>query len=328
MVVHAPFVQWDIIRHGGNGSTRAGVYYLQTARGERVVCAIAIPGEGNHMTYRPLDSFLEEYHALLPSSRSLEWNFRFQLAAWLDGIMYYSFLQCSEEGVGSCWHLVHASPADVVQRLPQALWQYFLPHGSTKWILVAHGYRVWPVEVVDRQFCDGWDRFRDVHKLKAGYKVIFACERRWIFHTIILDENDVEVRFHWSGAHAHHRRLHPPLDLHTSCLPSAISHEQPVLKFGHLHLPVVQLCSEFELRLKETFCEFGLEEMVIKMSHHAWSVPINDLRLDAGVFAYFLATIDLDFLSYLLVIMLPTLEFRVVVFLMAEDTERIYNWLS
>lgn len=70
---------------------------METAQGEKVVCAAAIPCEGNHMTYRPFDSFLQDYRTVLPSSRALEWNFRFQLAAWLDGIVYYSFLQYSEE---------------------------------------------------------------------------------------------------------------------------------------------------------------------------------------------------------------------------------------
>ncbi|KAI8572006.1 hypothetical protein RHMOL_Rhmol01G0165200 [Rhododendron molle] len=42
------------------------------------------------------------------------------------------------------------------------------------------------------------------------------------------------------------------------------------------------------------------------MSDHVWNVPINDLELDAEVFVKFLAALDLDFLSYLLIIMLPT----------------------
>lgn len=71
---------------------------METAQGEKVVCSAAIPCEGNHMTYRPFDSFLQDYRTVLPSSRALEWNFGFQLAAWLDGIVYYSFLQYSEEG--------------------------------------------------------------------------------------------------------------------------------------------------------------------------------------------------------------------------------------
>lgn len=143
-----------------------------------------------------------------------------------------------------------------------------------------HGYRIWPVEVIDQRFGDGWDKFRSVHQLKPGFKVIFACERKWIFHTVILDENDQEVRFHLSGPNMHCQQLHPPLGrcaamlvvcsllsgksllkvglfsnlrlcygsiccfvlagLRTSCLPSSISHEQTVLQFGHLHLPMVK----------------------------------------------------------------------------------------
>lgn len=114
-----------------------------------------------------------------------------------------------------------------------------------------------------------------MHRLRPGFKVIFACERRWIFHTVILDENDREVRFHWSGLNMHRRQLHPPqgtfahmlvlcglpeiivfgnlhlcygfihcfllLALQTSCLPSSISHEGTVLQFGHLHLLIVQI---------------------------------------------------------------------------------------
>ncbi|KAG5539975.1 hypothetical protein RHGRI_020272 [Rhododendron griersonianum] len=86
----------------------------------------------------PYDTFLEEYHAVFPLTRTLEWNFKFQLAAWLDGIVYYSFLQCSEEGVGSCWFLAHASTVNVVQ----GLGRYFLPAGSATWILIAHGYSI------------------------------------------------------------------------------------------------------------------------------------------------------------------------------------------
>ncbi|KAI8531548.1 hypothetical protein RHMOL_Rhmol11G0145100 [Rhododendron molle] len=60
--------------------------------------------------------------------------------------------------------------------------------------------------------------------------------------------------------------------MHTYCLPLAISDQQSVLKFGRLYLPALQLRSEFELRLNQTFCIFDLEEMVIKMAHCTWNV--------------------------------------------------------
>ncbi|KAG5565709.1 hypothetical protein RHGRI_001579 [Rhododendron griersonianum] len=332
MVVCAPFVRWDKITHGSDGSARAGVYYLETAQGERVICAVAIPCEGNRMTYRPFDSFLEDYRALLPSGSGSEWNFRFQLAAWLDGIVYYSFLRYSQEGIGSCWHFssvsldVVAQPGYYLQRLPVGLRRHFLPSGPPMWILVVHGYRIWPIEVIDQRFGDGWDKFRAVHQLKADFKVIFACERKWIFHTVILDENDREVWFHWSGQNMHRRQLHPPRALRTSCLPSLVSHGGRVLKFGYLHVPIVQPRLEFEARLKEAFCEFHLDEMVIKMGDYVWNIPINNLQLDVHVFDQFLSALDLSCLDFLLVLMLSTMEFRVVVFPMDYDIDIIYSW--
>ncbi|KAF7137816.1 hypothetical protein RHSIM_Rhsim07G0148600 [Rhododendron simsii] len=286
------------------------------------------------MIYRPLDSFLEDYRTLLPSGSALEWNFRFQLAAWLDGIVYYSFLQYSQEGtcaaslvlckelihsigIGSFWHFACVGPDDVAQRLPLGPRWHFLASSSTTWILVLHGYRIWSIEVIDQRFGDGWDKFRAVHQLKPEFKVIFACERKWIFHTVILDKNDFEVRFHWTSPNIHRRQLHPPrgmcnrmlviysvsqitifgklhlcygfisyfmLALRNSCLPSLISHEGIVLKFGHLHLPIAQPRLAFEVRLEEAFREFDLEEMVIRMGDRVWKVPINNLQLDVHMF--------------------------------------------
>lgn len=47
--------------------------------------------------------------------------------------------------------------------------------------------------------CCGWSDFCTTHELGNGYKLILSCERRWIFNIIICDENDVELRYDWSG---------------------------------------------------------------------------------------------------------------------------------
>ncbi|KAG5564937.1 hypothetical protein RHGRI_000965 [Rhododendron griersonianum] len=44
---------------------------------------------------------------------------RCQLATWLDGIIYHSFLWYSEQSVDRCWSLSYIDPVDVRQRLPQ-----------------------------------------------------------------------------------------------------------------------------------------------------------------------------------------------------------------
>lgn len=50
-----------------------------------------------------------------------------------------------------------------------------------------------------RRFCNGWSTFRELHGLKGGFKFILTAERRWIFDTVILDENDGEMVFDWIG---------------------------------------------------------------------------------------------------------------------------------
>lgn len=71
---------------------------------------------------------------------------------------------------------------------------------------------------------------------------------------------------------------------------------------------------------------YDLEEMVIRMGNRAWAVPIDDLHLDAQRFADFIGVLQLEFLDYLVVIMLPTAKFRVVVICEDVDVEKLYAW--
>ncbi|XP_058179974.1 uncharacterized protein LOC131298505 [Rhododendron vialii] len=80
------------------------VYYLETAQDEKVVCVAAIPGEGNHITYRPFDSFLEEYRAVFAFDHCIRMEFQVSVGCmvrYLDGIVYHSFLQYSEQGIAT-----------------------------------------------------------------------------------------------------------------------------------------------------------------------------------------------------------------------------------
>lgn len=61
-----------------------------------------------------------------------------------------------------------------------------------------HGSKSWPTRVVNNVMSFGWSEFCAAHNLKNGYKVILCCEQRWIFDTIILNQNDVELRYDWS----------------------------------------------------------------------------------------------------------------------------------
>ncbi|KAI8537578.1 hypothetical protein RHMOL_Rhmol09G0034900 [Rhododendron molle] len=53
--------------------------------------------------------------------------------------------------VGNCWHLGYVNPVGVAQRLLRGLQRYFIGNAPTAWILLAHGHRIWPVEVANHQ---------------------------------------------------------------------------------------------------------------------------------------------------------------------------------
>ncbi|KAI8572241.1 hypothetical protein RHMOL_Rhmol01G0182500 [Rhododendron molle] len=96
------------------------------------------------------------------------------------------------------------------QSLPHLLLQYLHADGSTTWILLRHGSRVWPVEVINHRFGDGWDTFRSVHGLGVDYRIILAWEHKWIFHSIMFDRQDRELVFDWSGLNGYWQDIHPP----------------------------------------------------------------------------------------------------------------------
>ncbi|KAI8567880.1 hypothetical protein RHMOL_Rhmol02G0155700 [Rhododendron molle] len=82
--------------------------------------------------------------------------------------------------------------------LPDGLRFSFEGTGRTTWILIKHGCKAWPIQVVNAVMQSGWREFRTTHALTTNYKLILACERRWIFNAVILDQNDVEVLYDWT----------------------------------------------------------------------------------------------------------------------------------
>lgn len=70
--------------------------------------------------------------------------------------------------------------------------RYFPAENITRWILIRHGYKVWPLLVVGCNIHnDKWTDFCRVHRLRVGL-CFFACERHWIFNTFMFNENGHE----------------------------------------------------------------------------------------------------------------------------------------
>ncbi|KAI8567654.1 hypothetical protein RHMOL_Rhmol02G0138600 [Rhododendron molle] len=97
MVLRASFVRWAHVKNPSPASPRATLFYLQTVEGRKVACALAIRGPTNRITYTAFGAFLDEYHQILPLSDVVQWRFSSIFAQWLNGLLYHSFLLCSEE---------------------------------------------------------------------------------------------------------------------------------------------------------------------------------------------------------------------------------------
>ncbi|KAI8570664.1 hypothetical protein RHMOL_Rhmol01G0053600 [Rhododendron molle] len=77
--------------------------------GEQVIAAFAVRGADNRMVYQPFDEFVQDYQGVFNLGHVSEWNYGFQLNAWLDDLVYHSFVRYSEEVVDQCWYLKKVS---------------------------------------------------------------------------------------------------------------------------------------------------------------------------------------------------------------------------
>ncbi|KAI8562223.1 hypothetical protein RHMOL_Rhmol03G0018000 [Rhododendron molle] len=147
------------------------------------------------------------------------------------------------QAVDQCWHMKDFSLptiAEVNKLLPRSLRQQFKADGSSTWFILRHGLKAWSVEIVNHEFRNGWDMFRDAHSLKLDHEVVFECECKWVFHTIMFDADGRELEFDWTGGPR------------TACLPSTLMAHNTVVKFVYFNvygpeLRTLEMCTKLEL---------------------------------------------------------------------------------
>ncbi|XP_058217257.1 uncharacterized protein LOC131328317 [Rhododendron vialii] len=302
MVVHVPFLRWDKIPNPSPLSSTVGLYYLETAEGQQVIVAFVVRGAENRMVYQPFHEFLEDYHGVFNLGDVNEWNYGFQLNVWLDDLMYHSFVRYSEEAVDQCWYLKKLSMPDVTERLPRALCQYFPADGSSAWVVLRHGKKAWSVEIVSHEFRRNWNEFHQAHQLEVDHRIVFSCERKWIFHTAMFGKDGYELLFDWSGPAGRWQDLPPPSgNLHTACLPSILVDSHAVLKFIYFNVYGPDLRSEFNLRLRHVFGMLALEQMEIKMGSRTWIIPVQNLQVNIEAFNQFATALFVQCLNHVMI---------------------------
>lgn len=97
----------------------------------------------------------------------------------------------------------------LTQCIPPGFCPFFEGAGKEVWELLKHGSRAWAVRVVDNQLCDLWCRFKRQHKLRFDHKIIWGCERKWIFEIIILDSNGCQQFYNWSNVNQSWTKFNP-----------------------------------------------------------------------------------------------------------------------
>ncbi|KAI8568727.1 hypothetical protein RHMOL_Rhmol02G0223300 [Rhododendron molle] len=206
MAVHAPFLRWDKVPNlSPLSSSTVASYFLETGEGEQVIAAFAVRGSDNRMVYQPSHEFVEDYQGVF---------------------------NLGHVTVDQCWYLKNLSMPGVAERLPRALQWYFPADGSSTWILLRHGKKAWPVEIVGHEFCKKWDEFHQAHQLEVDRRIVFSCERKWIFHVTMFDKDGCELVFDWSGPASRWQDLPPPSgNLRTACLPSVLVDSHAVMRF-------------------------------------------------------------------------------------------------
>jgi len=317
MAVQEPFVRWLYVKHPPKFCRTGGFFYVETGGGDRIIVAAAVDNGANHLYFRASSTFVAYYRGILPLGNVIRWDFRKDVVAWLDSVVYHSFVRYSGQHIGRCWYVLDAPGPEFTgpTRMPLGLAQAFQGQGVGKWILLKHGNKSWSVFVCDSEFTRGWGDFCDAHDLQVNYKVVIGCERRWVFEVFVLDNTNISVVYPWSRAdHGWQSLLPLPENIVSSCLPSTLERQQLDLKFMLLVTPGADFLMELLECGNQLFKGAGVHEIKVKMGTRAWIVPFVDGSLDSVILGQFLVALELDVFDRVFVAVSPTLELQVIVF--------------
>lgn len=328
MVLNAPFVGHGVERDPTDITGHGSVYYVFIGRGEREIVARAMHNGTGHVVYRREENFIRDYGDLFPLGNAVEWEDIDDLLKWIDSIIYYSFLRRSIAGVPRCWFLNRVSCLYTPQALPQGLQLYFPAENITRWIVIRHGNKVWPILVVGRNMLNNsWANFCRVHGLRIGCYVVFACESRWVFNTFMFNENGHEMRYTWSNPPEPLQQLHEaPDDLQTSCLPSLIDQAGPIPKFLCEYTTEMSLHMAFSSLLRNFVDSFHLKAVTFKAGNQTWSIPVmDDCTLNRDSFPQFCADLNLGPFDHVMIAICADNRVRVIVFRTTDGAEQVLD---
>ncbi|KAI8530773.1 hypothetical protein RHMOL_Rhmol11G0085100 [Rhododendron molle] len=171
-----------------DGTART-VYYLANITGDLEEVASSLLGHENSIVYEACADFREKYGHIFPVGSITVWDFVEAMLRWADKMIWFSFLIRSHESMFN--DLLYKFLPDWDERFGNA-------SNSSLWILLRIGSKIWPIHVIHNQFGHGWAGFWADNELRSGFKLVFGCERSWIFDVVVLMTHLEPLYFHWS----------------------------------------------------------------------------------------------------------------------------------
>ncbi|KAI8554070.1 hypothetical protein RHMOL_Rhmol05G0069000 [Rhododendron molle] len=157
---------------------------------------------------------------------------------------------------------------------------------SSLWILLRIGSKIWPVHVIHNQFGHGWADFWADNELRSGFKLVFGCERSWIFDVVVLMTHLEPLYFHWSTTMHEFQEsslmpfmiddLGTPRHLRTSCFPSTMSTKENIMQFRYYCGSGKCMFKVFGKQFRDFFRYAGADahEVHLHMRNRWWGISI------------------------------------------------------
>ncbi|KAG5557458.1 hypothetical protein RHGRI_007635 [Rhododendron griersonianum] len=324
-IIDFPFVRCFPKHNRRTDRTAGSVYYLANYAGDIEKVAFSLLADDNTVVYKACADFREKYY-VFPIGSTRVWNSEEAMLTYADKMIWFSFLFRSRESM--YYDLLDMFLPDWDERFGNE-------SKSSLWILLRNQGKIWLVHVIHNQFGEGWADFWDSHKLRRGFKIIFGCERSWIFDVVVLMINLEPLYYDWSTITHEFQEasimpfviddLGTPRHLRTSCFPSMMSTKERIMQFGYDCGSGKCIFKVFGKRFRDFCHDARVDEVFIQMRNKRWAVPRINNRIDRASLALFFNALNLQSLDFLLVIAFDAKDMNVIVFT-ADGIERVYHW--
>lgn len=328
-----PFIRIVKQENFDDSEDYGGKYYVVDDQGICEEIGMDVRLGPNQLVYERSDDFTEKYMHFFPVGTVSVWKEKEHFDAWITKMIWFSFLCCSRQNIGPCWFVKDITDDNAIGYQLMSFGYEAAFQGSSRkiWVLLKIGSKIWPVEVINNYFYEGWNTFWSDHGLQVGYKLVFGFDREWMFDVTVLDANLDVVEYKWSTPH-NLINIFPEMSasdaVRTSCAPSFMFTGCWMMQFGYVWGSANSFIKMLTTRLAPFVVVCNIEpdeQLSIRMHRTCWVISGGNGRFCRTNVKRFLEELDLQPLDFVLVTVFGASDIRVIVF-NKNGLERVYSW--